>query len=349
MTPASTLGILTFLFGVPTVLLALISFPGLRRPLLTLMVFTTCHVKKPFYMEVFFVPYRGVDRGFGVTIPDLLFFGFFLWILLGGTKRKITWWPFNTTLWMLLIGVSALSLVHSQVSYYGLFTLHKLFRGYVLFWVVVNLIRDRDDIAAVGDGVMAAVIFQTGVVIWDKYITHKVVNRSIGSFPHPNTLAMYVELIVPMILAVFLAGSYTKRRNRLAPMAILGGLVCVIFTKSRASLVLTCAALGGVTGISILSRPSKRKVAVALAGFLLADIMGVMAAPKIIKRFREAPEASALTREYFNDAARAMANDHVLGTGLNSYSWVLANTDYYWYVYPDAQGKRRGSGGVSGE
>lgn len=32
-----------------------------------------------------------------------------------------------------------------------------------------------------------------------------------------------------------------------------------------------------------------------------------------------------------------MANEHTFGTGLNSYSWTLANTDYYWYVYAEEQ------------
>ncbi len=335
MTAASLMGILTFLIGVPSVLLSLFTYPKLRRPLIMLMAFSTCYVKKPLYMEVFFVAYRGVDRGFGVTVADLIFFGFLLWILLGGLKEKIIWWPCNTILWQLLIIVSVISLINSPVPQYGLFTLHKFIRGYIFYWVTVNLIRDREDLEAVISGVMAAVIFQSGVVLWDKYITHAVVNRSVGSFPHPNTLAMYVDLIVPTILAILLAGKFSKAQNKWAVLAIGGGLVCVIFTKSRASLVIVAMALASVTALSILLKPSGRKVAVALAGFLLVDLMGVVAAPKIIERFQKAPEASELTRVYFNEAARAMANDKIFGMGLNAYSWVLANTDYYWYVYAE--------------
>jgi hypothetical protein len=335
MTAASLMGILTFLIGVPSVLLSLFAYPKLRRPLITVMAFSTCYVKKPLYMEIFFVPYRGVDRGFGVTVADLIFFGFLLWILLGGSKEKINWWPCNTIFWQLLIAISVISLISSSVSYYGLFTLHKFIRGYVLYWVTVNLIRDREDLKAVVSGVMAAVIFQSGVVIWDKYVTHQVVNRSVGSFPHPNSLAMYVDLIIPMILAILLAGGFSKSQNKWAFAAIGGGLICVVFTKSRASLVIVGAALAAVTALSIIMKPSGRKVAVALTGFLLIDLLGIAAAPKIIERFQKAPEASELTRVYFNNAARAMANEHTFGTGLNSYSWTLANTDYYWYVYAE--------------
>ncbi len=337
MTVASLLGILTFLVGVPSVLLTLFSFPKLRNPLLSLMAFSTCYVKKPLYQEVFFVAYRGVDRGFGVTVADLLFFGFFLWILLGGSKEKIIWWPYNTLLWQLLLLFSIISLLNSKVAYYGLFTFHKFVRGYILYWVVVNLVRDREAVEAVVNGVMCAVLFQSTVVIWDKYVTHKVVNRSVGSFPHPNTLAMYVDLITPMVLAVLLSGGFKNIWSKLAPASIIGALLCVIFTKSRAALVIAGAALGGVTGLSILLKPTGKKIAVAMVGFLLVDIIGIIAAPKIIERFQKAPEASELTRKYFNNAAHAMANEHTFGTGLNSYSWTLANTDYYWYVYAEEQ------------
>jgi hypothetical protein len=332
---ASVLGILTFVIGVPAVFISLFAYPRIRRPSIILMAFFTCYVKKPLYMEVFFVAYRGVDRGFGVTVTDLFFFGFLLWMFLGGFKGKIIWWPYNTFLWQLLIAVSIISLINSKVAYYGLFTLHKLIRGYIFYWVVVNLVRDEDDLRAVITGVMAAVIFQTGVVIWDKYITHKVVNRSIGSFPHPNSLAMYIDLIIPMILAILLSDSFPKRTVKWAAIAILGGLVCVVFTKSRASLIIVGASLAMVTALSIVMKPSGKKIGIALVGLLLVAIMGTAAAPKIIERFQKAPEASELTRVYFNQAARAMANNNTFGVGLNAYSWTLANTDYYWYVYAE--------------
>lgn len=337
MTAASLLGILTFLVGVPSVLVTLMSFPKLRNPLLSLLAFSTCYVKKPLYQEVFFVAYRGVDRGFGVTVADLLFFGFFLWILMGGTKEKIIWWPYNTIMWQLVFLVSLISLIDSKVAYYGLFTFHKFVRGYILYWVTVNLVRDREGVQAVVHGVICAVVFQSSVVIWDKYVTQKVVNRSVGSFPHPNTLAMYVDLIAPMVLALILAGQFKNIWSKLAPAAVVGALLCVIFTKSRAALVIAGGALGGATVLSILLKPTGKKIALAMVGFLLVDIIGIMAAPKIIERFQKAPEASELTRKYFNNAAHAMANQFRFGTGLNSYSWTLANTDYYWYVYAEEQ------------
>jgi hypothetical protein len=336
MTTASLLGLATFFLGVPAVTMLLYALPRYHRFLLGLMAFATCHIKKPFYMEVFFVNYRGVDRGFGVTVPDLLFFGFFLWLVTGGSKHKVIWWPYNTTLWLLFIAACMISLMHSAVPNYGLFSLHKFIRGFVFYWVVVNLVRTKEDVQAVVAGVMAAVLFESVMVIWDKYVTKRVVNRSVGSFPHPNTLAMYVDLIIPMVLSVLLADGFSKRQTKWAAAAILGGILCVIFSKSRASLLIMGAALGMATCVSILIKPTSRKVIIVLLGFLAMDVIGVMAAPKIIARFEKAPEASEMTRVYFNMAARAMAQDKLFGSGLNSYSWMIEHTDYYWYVYPDA-------------
>jgi hypothetical protein len=174
-----------------------------------------------------------------------------------------------------------------------------------------------------------------GIVFWDKYVTHAVVNRSVGSFPHPNTLAMYTDLIIPAILALILADGFTKKRNRWAIAALFAGMLCVVFTKSRAALVIMIGALGSVTAISVFIKPTMRKMGIIFIGFVLMDMIGVAVAPRIIKRFQSAPKASAETREYFNSAAMAMANHSTFGTGLNSYSWMLGNTEYYWYVYPD--------------
>ena len=272
---------------------------------------------------------------FAVTIPDLFFFGFFFWFLLGGSGQKLILWPCNATLWTLMIVISIISLTGCAVAYYGLFTVHKFIRGLILLWVMVNVVRGRKDVQAVITGLMAAVIFQGANVFWAKYVTHSVVNRSVGSFPHPNSLAMYVDLIIPAILALILAQGFTRKENRWAVAALFLGMLCVVFTKSRAALVIMIGALGSVTAISVVVKPTARKVGIIFIGFLLVDLIGVAVAPRIIKRFQSAPKASEETREYFNSAAKAMANHYTFGTGLNSYSWMLGNTEYYWYVYPD--------------
>jgi O-antigen ligase len=335
MTFASALGIAVWLVGVPTVAALLNSRPTLLRPFVAIMVFMTCHIKKPYYQEVFFVEYRGVDRGFGVTVPDIFFFGILVYVLAGGLKKPIIWWPYNTFLWIVFIGICALSLVGCPTSYYGLFSLHKFIRGFVFYWVMVNVVRDVGMVRVVVNALTGAVLFQGWLVLFHKYVLHFATSRSLGSFPHPNSLAMYLNCIMPIILSVLLSDLFPRKVARFAMAAIGLGVVGVVFTKSRASLVLMIGAFVLLTMISMAWRPSGHKVKLALAGALASVVAGSVFLPKIIDRFENAPKQSAETRAFFNEAARAMAADKPLGVGLNAYSWMLANSKYYWYVYSD--------------
>jgi hypothetical protein len=334
MTLASLLGILIFVLGVPAVTSVLLFFPAARRPCITLMVFLTCHIKKPFYQEVFYTFYRGVDRGYGVTLPDLFFFGFALYLLIR-KPYKLQWMPYALFAWWLVIGISILSLANAGVVNYGLFTIHKFIRVAVLFWVMVNIIRDSKDIQAVLNGLVAAMLWQGSVVLWDKYVTGRVVNRATGSFNHPNALAMYLDLIMPVIWACYLEKVLPRRAARWTLPAMALAFGAVIFTRSRTATVLMPLTLLGVTGLSILLKPSGHKLRIALLAVAAGAIMLAAALPTIIARFQKAPEESLATRHMFNAAARAMANDRLLGVGINQYSWALDNTDYYWYMYPD--------------
>jgi hypothetical protein len=181
----------------------------------------------------------------------------------------------------------------------------------------------------------AAVILQGYVVLVDRYVTKSAVNRSVGSFPHPNSLAMYVDLVIPVLLSLLLSKQYPPRASKIAMLSLALGVMCVVFTKSRASLVLMLGALAALTVCSMGWRPTAYKVQLALSGALAATLAGAVLLPSIIERFEKAPKQSAETRVYFNEAAHAMANDRPFGVGLNAYSWMLANTKYYWYVYPD--------------
>jgi hypothetical protein len=335
MTLASFVAIVSVFAGIVGVVVLLGVWPRLYRGMLTALAFTTCYITKPFYQEVFFEDYRGVDRGFGVTLPDYLFLGFFVYLLIMHRKRPIVWWPYNTTLWVLVILIAVASLFTSLNPYYGLFTIHKFIRCLILYWVVVNLVRTRADVHAVLAGLYAAVIFQTGVVLYEKYITREVVARSDGSFPHSNSLAMYINMILPVLLAMFISNVLNRRQRWGAVLAVFLGIGSVLLTKSRAAMVLTAGALSMTTLLTVVPRPTPRRLQLVFIGCILMGILGAIAAPKIIKRFQEAPKESEQTREYFNTAARAMADDRFLGVGINAYSWALTYTEYYWYMYPD--------------
>ena len=332
---ASVLGLLMFFVGSPAVTACLYAMPKLKNLFISIMVFSTCIIKKPYYQEVFFQNYRGVDRGYGVTVPDLLFFGLAIYIILGGLKRKIIWLPYNTIPWVLMIIIAICSLFGSSSPFYGSFAVHKFIRCLILYWVVVNLCLDRESINAVVSGLIAAVVCQGTIVIWEKYIVKTCIFRSMGSFPHPNTLAMYIDMILPVLVGLLLVKGFSKKQELFALYGIATGFISVIFTKSRAAMVILPAGLMGVVCISMLFKPTLRKAMIIVVALIFTGGVASIAMPRIIARFQKAPKESAETRHYFNDAAKAMAKEHFFGVGVNLYSKDLAETEYYWYVYPD--------------
>ena len=333
---ASLLGVLTLLAGVPLAMALLFALPRKgQRVVFAAMVVATSYIQKPFYQEVLFQDYRGTDRGFGVTVPDLIFFGFFLFLLLRGDRRRRIWWPYNSGMWLLVIVVSSLSVLASARPLLSLFTVHKFVRCFVLFWVVVNVVREREDVTAVVWAFIVTTLWQGAVVFLSKYVTQSVVYRSVGTFNHPNALAMYLNMILPVILAVLMAHGGTRRANALAAAALLAGAICVLFAKSRAAIALLPVALVGVAAASMLAKPTVRKAMLIAAGLAAVGVVVILAAPRLLRRFETAPTESHLTRVYLNRAALAMAGEGPLGVGINMYSWNLKHTDAYWLVYPD--------------
>jgi hypothetical protein len=326
---------LFFVVAVSGLTFALLNYPKIHRLALTLMVFSTCHIKKPFYQELLFREYRGVDRGFGVTFPDIFFFSFALYLLIK-KPYKLRWTHPGLLIWWGVIGVSLCSLGNAGEPFAGLFTIHKFMRASLLFWVIMNMVKTKKDIMAVVHGLVAALAFQSMLALWNKYITKTVVNRVLGSFNHPNAFAMYLDMIMPVVWAGFMEKIFTKKVARWAIAGVGMGFMCVLFTKSRACTVLLPLTLGITTGLSFLVKPSLHKSGVTLIAVLAGMVVMAMAMPTIIRRFETAPEQSAETRHYFNDAAAAMADDLFFGCGINNYAWALKETDYYWYMYPEA-------------
>jgi len=334
VTIETAVGILLLLGGPLVVAGLLFVMPAARRPLLGLLAFSTCHIQRPWFKDLFFVPYRGVDRGFGVTIPDLLFLGLGIYLVISRSYVR-GWRPPNRWPYRALVAVAAIGLLPALHPSYGMFTLWKLVRAGVLYTVVAHVLRSRRDVRALILGLAAAVAFQGATVLLDKYVTGRVVYRALGSFPHPNSLAGYVNMLLPVLLALLLLRR-DGWRGWLGTTALALGAVAVLFTRSRMGLLLMIGALG-ITGLLALGRGfSPRRLVIASAALLVATVVGIFAAPSVIRRFESAPKESAETRAHFNAAAKSMANNRIFGVGLNGFCWAITNVDeYYWLVYED--------------
>jgi putative inorganic carbon (HCO3(-)) transporter len=151
--------------------------------------------------------------------------------------------------------------------------------------------------------------------------------RGSGLSGHPNYLAGYLLLVVPIFLVDALSAE--RRRNRWLSAAVFGcGMAGLLATMSRAAWVSVAGAsvmaFALAAGLGML--PLRRAAWVALATVLMAGAVTVGYADLVIKRFQSDFQQSWQLRQDLSRTALAIARDHpVGGVGLNNYT----------IVYPD--------------
>jgi O-antigen ligase len=135
-------------------------------------------------------------------------------------------------------------------------------------------------------------------------------------------MAMNLALMAPIALVL------ARKADWITMTAPLLGLVVVLLTRSRGTLVFFV--LGGVLlyGLSLLRGGTNRKILVGVLGGALALAVIGRAAHRISERFETAPDSSMDTRGQFEKAASLMLRDHPLGIGANHFAWYLSTGGY---------------------
>jgi hypothetical protein len=315
------------LAGVPLMALVASTSEKWRRVLLAVLVFSAVLGDMASINFVSTENYRGPDRGFEVTLTDLVALGLALGLVLRPPGR-IRWLPFNTG-WLLAgFALACVSTAAAPVPLFGVFTLFKLARVYLVYWCVANVLATERSIDPLRWGWVAIGVFTAALALKQKYLDG--LYRISGPLDHSNGIPLYSNLIIPALLLWGLTDRRLSRQQAgLTILASLGLVFAVVATQSRAGTVLSGACVFGALGVANL-RASSRRVS-ATTAFVLACVVagGVVAADTIVRRFQEAPESSEEARHEFNAAAKLMAADHRFGVGLNSFSRVLTDEPRY--------------------
>jgi|JI10StandDraft_1071094.scaffolds.fasta_scaffold79404_3 hypothetical protein len=271
--------------------------------------------------------YRGPDRGFEVTLTDLLALSLLGALLLKDSAR-VKWVPTNTIPMAMLYVCGFISLLDASAPLLSAFTLFKGVRLYILYWTVYNTIATGTDIAWLRRGLVAAGLWMSLFAVKQKYL--EGLYRIHGTFDHSNGVPLYSNLVIPFLLMTAVSDRRLDRREALATLAAALGLVfSVVTTQSRAGTILSGGLVLGTLLVASWKAPSRRVTRVSWAVMLLLGVGGAMAADTIIRRFQEAPESSEQAREEFNAAALDMARDHPTGVGLNNFSRALTENEGY--------------------
>jgi len=343
---------LSVVLGVPIAIAACLLRPALTRVVIGLMVWATC---EPDLVGINFVSrefYRANTRGFEVSVVDLcvlVLLGFML--LKGKPYRPMRWFPPLTwpTALYLLVGIiawtqagpslsvpeEATTVPYSvfEVGLYPLFELTKIVRGFLLYLVVVNYVRDEKDARAILWGIALTVLYMGYLAISSRYLYG--VNRVRATLGHPNSLATYMAMMGAFVYAFVLQSRKIGPSVWFGFLAFLCG-ISVILTISRGGLAALVFGVWLNTLVLLPRHLNLKNFALISVGVVAAGIVLFIAMDTLLNRFVKQQSAAEdmAYRGLYNAEARLMAREHPWGVGFGNFSaWSWSR--YAEQVDPD--------------
>jgi hypothetical protein len=304
---------------------AAMKFPWMEKVCIFGILFMTINpVDVTFFSHTF---YRGDIRGIEFGVTD------WLMITLVVTMQFSPRWkrhklhyrhPNEVTMW-LYFGWCAASVAWAIIPQFAFFGVTRLVRGYVLFWIAYNYIRDDEDLRFVVNCVIWLTFYSFIGVLLDKY--QRGVFPPRGSFDHQNSLVTFQNFMNFIIFAMLMGDSdkLFDKKNLIYWAALGAGSLTSVATLSRGGMVTMVMGYAMITPILLgLQQPGKKRgKKFAAIGIMILAALPALAVvlPPIIERFQNAPPESAEARDLFNEVAKHMGDHHFLGIGLNNYSF----------------------------
>lgn len=302
-------------------------FSRLRGYLFSLMICCTVLASHGAINLVSLKLYRGPDRGFEISLTDLV-----CWALITALvvrfPGRLEWIPRNTWLLLLFFLNACVLAGVSAEPVYTAFSLWKCIRIFLLYWCTANCLKIGMDRRYLWTGSAGAALVVVLFAAVQKYAFH--IYRVNGPFDHSNTIPLYANLLLPVLLIFALCDKdLSLPRAVFSLLLCLGLLFAVLSTFSRAGMALSAAIVAAALVWANLRYKWMRVRAATAVLCVLFAVAGVRAAPSILNRFRNAPKSSLEARDEFNEAARMMIADHPFGVGLNNFSYVLTHQETY--------------------
>ena len=305
-----------FLYLIPFLTVLSCMFPTLRHVFFAGMLFFTCW---EITLNILPLPqWRGTARGYAFSAVSLFATPLLLSMSLS-FKYKVKLFPpgsFFYFLYFLAVLLSGINAIHRRQ--WG-FEVYKMVWMYITFLAAFNYMNHCRDLKHVIILICFILIYIFLVGLNQKYRQGLYQIRS--SFPHQNSLSLYLEFFGLLVLGVLMNEKMGKFLFTLCLMAFGSSTVMILFTYSRGGMVMYFAGVAMVCMLSIvLNGFSVRRLTLMLIGMIVMMCLVGYALPRIIERFNKAPEASKNTRVNLAIASKRMANDFKLGVGANNYS-----------------------------
>ena len=331
-----------FLYFVPFMTAMCCLFPKLRHFFFACMLYFT---SREVTLNILPLPdWRGTARGYAFSMVSLFALPLLL-SMICSFRYKVRLFPpgvFFYFLYFLAILISGYNAVHMRQ--WG-FEVYKMFWMYITFLTAFNYLNNGRNLNYFIYLVCIILIYLFLVALNQKYREGRWQVHS--TFPHQNSLCLYLELFGLMVLGVLMNEDLSKILFFLCLAAFGSSVLLIIFTYSRGGLVLYFGGIAIVCALSILFNGfSVRRMMLMLIGLLVMLCVIGYALPRIITRFTKAPEMSKNTRIYLALAARRMANDYRLGVGANNFSEFSGGFDKYNYTVEQYPGGIPEFGGI---
>lgn len=174
-------------------------------------------------------------------MDDLLLFVIVLtWLARAATYKELTVFrltPLHTPIALFMAAsllATLLGMVRGNVNAAsGLFFNLKIFEYFVVFFMVVNNVKEEKEIKTFVILILLVALFVNFYALYQVPSGERV-SAPFERYGEPNTLGGYLVVIISLSLALFLLRSFGQRTNFLIPLLVLSG-VSIMFTQSRGS------------------------------------------------------------------------------------------------------------------
>jgi len=280
----------------------------------------------------------------GISAVDIfaLMLFFLLMVELAG-KRKTTFnfYPRLAVPTILYIEVCVLTLLWAPQMDLAVMEIYTMAKLFFIFIILANQIRDVQDIRRVAWALALIVGLESfiGVLQMIKggtlglaFLGEPVIReegagpwRVMGTMGHPNRLAMFLEILLPMCFALFLIEK--QKLMRFLAISIFGlGIVALIMTGSRGAWVSFTFALAILFYFAIKSKAMKFSslIGPGIAALILITVMAFAFSDMIEERLYGEDHGSAMSRIPMMQIALNLIQDHPIGgVGINNYAEVM--------------------------
>jgi len=273
--------------------------------------------------------YRGTLRGFEFSLVDVLSVSLLLSALIAPRQgEKRFYWPASLGIMLIFYAYAVVNVAFSDPMLFGLFELSKMIRGLVIFLAAALYVRSERELRLLVAALAAVACYEGYLALKQRY--YYGVHRVYGTIDDSNSLSVFFCTVAPVLVAAFNA-RWSRYLKAICAVGIALACVGVVLTISRAGVVILAAVLLGTALTTMSYQFSARKLAIMLVVILGAAGITAKSWQTLGERFKESSlqdeygNKKNLGRGYYIRIAKAIAQDRLLGVGLNNWSYWVSN------------------------